>query len=77
MIYPVILIFLALSMVIFMLIFILPKITESFTKTGVALPGLTQAMIDISQFLMNHYIIIFLVIAGFIALFNVLKRFYF
>lgn len=48
MIYPIILIFLAISMVIFMLIFILPKITESFVKTGVELPGLTQFMIDIS-----------------------------
>ncbi len=77
MIYPAILIFLAISMVIFMLVFILPKITESFTKTGTSLPGLTQAMINISDFLVNHYIIIFLAIAGLIVLFNALKRFYF
>lgn len=76
MIYPAILIFLALSMVIFMLVFILPKITESFTKTGVALPGLTQAMIDVSQFLTNHYIVIFAVITGLVIGFNILKRFY-
>lgn len=76
MIYPAILIFLAISMVIFMLVFILPKITESFTKTGVALPGLTQVMINVSGFLTNHYVIILLVIAALIIGFNLLKRFY-
>lgn len=48
MIYPIILVSLALGMVVFMLTVILPKITESFVKTGVPIPGLTQFMIDLS-----------------------------
>lgn len=76
MIYPVILIFLALSMVIFMLTFILPKITESFVKTGVAIPGLTQFMMDISQFILNHYIFLSIVIFGFFASIWSMRKFY-
>jgi type II secretory pathway component PulF len=77
MIYPIILISLALIMVIFMLTFILPKITESFVKTGVAIPGLTQFMIDLSQFIIHHYIFIGLGIASFFAVLWAMRRFYF
>ncbi|MDD5376940.1 MAG: type II secretion system F family protein [Candidatus Gracilibacteria bacterium] len=76
MIYPIILISLALIMVVFMLTFILPKITESFIKTGVAIPGLTQFMINLSQFIMNHYALITLVIASFFAVLWAMRRFY-
>ncbi|MDD5197735.1 MAG: type II secretion system F family protein [Candidatus Gracilibacteria bacterium] len=77
MIYPIILVSLALIMVVFMLTFILPKITESFTKTGVAIPGLTQFMMDLSQFILHHYIFLGLVIAGFFAVLWAMRRFYF
>ena len=77
MIYPVILVTLALVMVTFMLTFILPKITESFTKTGVAIPGLTQFMMNLSSFIIAHYIIIGLAIAGFFALLSAMKKVYY
>lgn len=76
MIYPAILIFLALTMVVFMLTFILPKITESFTKTGVAIPGLTQFMMNLSQFILNHYAFIGLIIAGFFGMIWSMRKFY-
>ena len=55
-IYPAILVFITLWMVTFMMTFIIPKITESFTKSGVEIPALTQFMINISEFLTNHYV---------------------
>lgn len=76
MIYPVILVSLALVMVIFMLTFILPKITESFTKTGVAIPGLTQFMMDLSQFIIHHYVFLSLIVIGFFAVIWSMRRFY-
>ncbi len=76
MIYPIILVTLSLSMVVFMLTFILPKITESFVKTGVAIPGLTQFMIDISSFITHQYILIIFGIALFSAGIWAMKRFY-
>lgn len=76
MIYPVILVTLALVMVIFMLTFILPKITESFTKTGVAIPGLTQFMMDVSAFMINHYVFLLFMVIGFFTTIWAMKKFY-
>lgn len=77
MIYPIILITLALVMVTFMLTFILPKITESFTKTGVAIPGLTQFMMNLSNFIIHHYVFLIIVIFGFFMTLWAMRRFYF
>ncbi len=76
MIYPVILVTLALVMVIFMLTFILPKITESFTKTGVAIPGLTQFMMDVSAFIINHYVFLAILVMSFFTGIWTMKKFY-
>ena len=54
MIYPMILLFLTISMVVFMMVFIIPKITESFDKAGSELPGLTQFVVWISDFLIEE-----------------------
>lgn len=72
-IYPAVLIFITVAMVIFMMTFILPKITESFKKTWVDLPALTQFMIDISDFLLNHYLLLAWSVIGFIIFFIVFK----
>ena len=55
MIYPVILFWLTIIMVVFMMVFIVPKITESFTKAWSELPGLTQFVVNISEFFLNDY----------------------
>lgn len=58
MIYPAILLSLSMCMVVFMLTFILPKITSSFAKSGVEVPGLTQFMMNFSDFLINNWILL-------------------
>ena len=77
MIYPVILVGLALCMVIFMLTFILPKITDSFKKTNTEIPGLTQFMMNLSDFLIGNWPILIVALVGF-ALFYIffLKKTY-
>lgn len=75
-IYPFILIFITIAMVIFMMTFILPKITWSFAKTWVELPGLTRAMMGVSDMLINHYIIIILCFILLSILFVIFKRTY-
>ena len=65
MIYPGILLSLSMCMVVFMLTFILPKITASFAKSGVDVPGLTQFMMNLSDFLINNWIVL---LVGLIAL---------
>ncbi|USN59267.1 MAG: type II secretion system F family protein [Candidatus Peribacteria bacterium] len=55
MIYPVILLSLTLIMVVFMMIFIVPRITESFEKAGSELPALTKFVVGVSDFFMNDW----------------------
>ncbi len=62
MIYPVILISITLLMVTFMMVFIIPKVTESFVKTGVDIPALTRFVMNISEFITGHYVILILAI---------------
>jgi type II secretory pathway component PulF len=46
---------LTLSMVTFMMVFIIPKVTESFASTGTELPALTQFVINISDFIRGQW----------------------
>jgi general secretion pathway protein F len=55
MIYPVVLTVLALSIVIFMLIAIVPKVVAVFENTGQELPLLTRALIALSEFLQSWW----------------------
>lgn len=55
MIYPIILLGLTFIMVVFMMIFIVPRITESFAKAWSELPWLTQFVVNISNFFTNDY----------------------
>ena len=77
MVYPAILIFLSFSLVIFMLVFILPKITGAFAKAKVQLPALTQFMIDVSDFMRNHYIILTTVFIAFVIGFHFFRQTYY
>jgi type II secretory pathway component PulF len=45
MVYPMVLMVLTLCMVVFMMVFIVPRITEAFDKAGAQLPGLTRFIV--------------------------------
>lgn len=70
MIYPLILLLLTIWMVTFMMVFIVPKIAWAFSQQWVALPWLTQQVINISNFIKNDYLIIIWVI---IVIFLILR----
>jgi general secretion pathway protein F len=54
MIYPIVLTVLALSIVTLMLVYVVPKVVRVFINTGQDLPGLTTALITLSDFLRNY-----------------------
>ncbi len=76
MIYPSILLFLTIAMVTFMMVFIVPKVTEWFAKAGAKLPWPTQVVVNISNFIQNHYWIILLVIIWIVIIFKLLNKTY-
>jgi type IV pilus assembly protein PilC len=76
MIYPVILLVLTLAMVIFMMIFIVPRVTESFRKAWAELPWPTQMVVNISDFLINQWYILIWVIILSVILFKLANKTY-
>lgn len=67
MIYPVIVMFIAVSIVIFLMLYIVPKFEQIFDEmlNGADLPALTQGVMDFSEFIQGN--IVLLVIGGVLA----------
>ena len=61
--YPIGLLIVAVSVVVLLLTYVVPKVVEVFSDVGQELPGLTKAMIAISAFLRDHGIWLALIIA--------------
>lgn len=76
-IYPVILLTLTFAMVTFMMVFIIPKVTDSFNQTGTELPYLTQIIINISDFFRYQWYWLIGWIIGFIIFIKVFKTTYY
>ncbi|PAV25618.1 general secretion pathway protein F [Tamilnaduibacter salinus] len=64
-IYPIILTFVALAIVVFLLTYVVPDIIEVFVRQGQELPTLTQALLAMSDFLAGYglYLLLLLVVA--------------
>lgn len=74
MVYPAILITLTIWVVIFMMLFIVPKITETFTKANVELPALTQFIVNVSNFFKNDYLMLIWIIIWIFILIKIIKK---
>lgn len=68
MFYPVVLIFLALTMVTGMMLFVIPKVAELYKQSNTKLPLLTQKVIDISNYFSANYPVILGSVLGGIVL---------
>ena len=60
--YPVIVIIIAICVVVFILTSIVPKFVDMYSANDAKIPALTQAIMNISNFLTQHYIILILII---------------
>lgn len=76
MIYPLILLSLTITMVVWMMVFIVPRITEAFEKAGTTLPLLTQKVVAVSHFFMNDWMKIILFIIGAYIIFKIINSSY-
>ncbi|MBL1273651.1 MAG: type II secretion system inner membrane protein GspF [Oceanospirillales bacterium] len=63
-IYPIILSFVAIAIVVFLLTYVVPDIIEVFVKQGQELPGLTLAMLAMSGFLTSYGAYLFILLVG-------------
>lgn len=72
--YPVIVIIIAICVVIFILTSIVPKFVDMYSANDAKIPALTQAIMNISNFLTQHYIILILIIGGIVGTFILLFK---
>ncbi len=72
MVYPIILIGMSLVLVVAMMTFVIPKIADMYSQSNVELPALTQLVIDISDFVVTHWLVLLLSVLGSIILLSIL-----
>ena len=72
MLYPVILMFVCVAVVLVIMTVVIPRITEQLIKTGQELPWLTRAMINISNTLTSYWVIV--IALGVVAMVWLYKR---
>ncbi len=65
--YPIVVLSLAIGVLIFMLTYLVPQFSTMFEENGAKLPALTQAILDISNFVKSYYLYIILFVSGFIG----------
>jgi general secretion pathway protein F/type IV pilus assembly protein PilC len=61
MIYPMVIFSVAIAIIGFLLVSVVPTITEIFADTGQELPEITQVVLTISDFLIDHYMLLLIV----------------
>lgn len=72
--YPLILVVASIGIVAVMLIFVLPKLSKSFTQNNVELPALTKALVALSNALTFSPLLDIIVVAGLIIFFIYFRR---
>jgi type IV pilus assembly protein PilC len=74
MVYPSVVVTVAIAVVMLMLIFVIPTFEKMFQDFGGALPGITQTVIDASKFLQKYWWLVLGVVAGLIAALKQYRR---
>ena len=72
--YPSVLSVVAVGAVMFIMTFVMPTFVEMFEEEGITLPIITKAMLGASKFLSNNLILILILIAILVVLFNAYKK---
>ena len=72
--YPVFVLLIALAVVFFMLIYIIPTFQGLFSSSKVKLPALTQFLMDLSGIIINNSLIILFVLFGIFILFYTINK---
>lgn len=67
MIYPIVLLVVAVAVLVIMVVAVIPSFSDMFADMGSELPGLTQALLDLSKFIQGYWYIIILVVIALVV----------
>ena len=70
MIYPILLLAVAIGVLILMVVAVIPSFSDMFADMGSELPALTQGLLDLSKFITGYWYILLIVIAGLVVAFK-------
>ena len=73
-VYPILVITIALAVLTFLIIFVIPKFMELYEEIGTELPLPTLMLLRISSFMQNQWIVGVLILAGLVIAYNFLTR---
>lgn len=74
MMYPMVIFVLLIAVVIAMMVYVVPKLTQLFDSVEGKLPLITRVVVGISDFMVNHGIILALAVAGLVGFFVIFKK---
>ena len=74
MIYPIVLLILIVGILILMTVFVVPTFKKSFSELGVEMPGLTMTLFNISDFVLENWKLILLLVALVVFLLYIYKK---
>lgn len=74
MVYPVIIILAMLAVVVVMMVAVIPKLTEMYQDFGAELPAATRVLMSVSNFFVNSWWFLALLLAGVVAALRVFKK---
>ena len=72
-IYPMAIVVVAIIVIAFIMVFVVPKMSEMFVQSGQELPGLTQMVINCSNFVQSYW---YVMLAGLVAIPMAIKMYY-
>ena len=72
--YPIVVLVVAVGILVGLMVFIVPKFKEIFGDMGVAMPMLTQNIMDFSDFMIHHVWVLIGIIVGIVVVFKILAK---
>ncbi len=72
-IYPIVLLVVAIGVVIAMLVKVIPTFDDMFAEMDMELPAITKAVVKASDFMVHHYIAVIIIMAGIVVGLRVFK----
>lgn len=71
MIYPIVLLVVAVAVLVIMVVAVIPSFSDMFADMGSKLPGLTQALLDLSEFIQKYWYIVVIVVVALVAAYKI------